>query len=460
MSTATPPLGTAITELPATAPHVRITAGAGSAGQKTWNLRRPVTIIGSRRPAQIILHDRSVSKAHCVIVNTGSDVLLKDLHTTGGTLCNNTRIDLITLQDGDVIRIGTMNIQVAIQMPTEAGDDSGCGMVYVDPTQLGSPVVLMLDHTERNWTSREAVALIGNHPSATITLEHPVVARRHAVLFKFNNGPAVFSLGAPGGLAVNGTLCTAAMLHSGDRLGIGPCTLVVNPDDGSHTPTPARASTDGTPSAPLVRDDAVVKVAAGTYSPAASDGNGTAPHARTRSSLAADHAVNMADKTAPPNGRLDARSSSRGPDGLETDIAESWKRINYWSEDAAADGRHTKSTEKDLTAREAELDERDASLRGILHDVTRYQKEVAEHEAGIAAQRAEIKAERLSLATVEAECARREADIARRTAELKRREHVLAQRWARLLAATCPHCGEPIRVDAACSGDAPPPPGE
>lgn len=456
MSTATPPLGTALSELPATAPHVRITAGAGSAGQKTWNLRRPVTIIGSRRPAQIILHDRNVSKAHCVIVNTGSDVLLKDLHTTGGTFCNNTKIDLVTLQDGDVIRIGTMNIQVAIQMPPDSSDDSGCGMVYVDPTQLGLPVVLMLDHTARRWTNREAVALIGKHPSATITLEHPAVARRHAVLFKFNNGPAVFSLGAPGGVVVNGTLCTAATLHGGDRLGIGPCTLVVNPDDSSHTPGPARASSNGTQSAPLVGDETIAQAAAGTYSPAGSDGNGTTQRANRGSTPPADHAVNMADKVAPPNGRADGRSSSCGPEGLETDIAESWNRINYWSEAATADGHHTELTEKDLTAREAELDERDASLRGILHDLTRYQKEVAEREAEIATHRAEVKAERLNLATVEAECVRREADIARRTAELQRREHVLAQRWARLLAATCPHCGEPIRVDATCSVDAPP----
>ncbi len=46
-------------ELPSTAPLVRITAGFGSAGQKTWNLRRPVTLLGARRPAHIVLHDRA-----------------------------------------------------------------------------------------------------------------------------------------------------------------------------------------------------------------------------------------------------------------------------------------------------------------------------------------------------------------------------------------------------------------
>ncbi len=77
--------------LPSSAPLVRITAGIGSAGQKTWNLRRTVTLIGSHRPAHIVLHDRDVSGAHCVIVNTGTDILLKDLRSREGTFCNNAR---------------------------------------------------------------------------------------------------------------------------------------------------------------------------------------------------------------------------------------------------------------------------------------------------------------------------------------------------------------------------------
>ncbi|MBI4718161.1 MAG: hypothetical protein HY763_10180 [Planctomycetes bacterium] len=70
MSDTTLPIDRHELELPATAPFVRITAGVGSASQKTWNIRRPVTLIGSTRPAHIVLHDRDVSNAHCVIVNT------------------------------------------------------------------------------------------------------------------------------------------------------------------------------------------------------------------------------------------------------------------------------------------------------------------------------------------------------------------------------------------------------
>src|SRR3990172_11824147 len=117
-------------ELPAGAPQIRVTAGAGSAGQKTWTLRRPVTVIGSRRPAHIVLHDEDISNAHCVIVNTGSEVLLKDLHTSSGTQLNKTRVNLAVLADGDVITLGDTTIQVAIQFPESNLDDSGFGMKF------------------------------------------------------------------------------------------------------------------------------------------------------------------------------------------------------------------------------------------------------------------------------------------------------------------------------------------
>ena len=78
-----------------------------------------MTVIGSRRPAHIALHDAGICDAHCVIVNTGKDVLLKDLHTPGGTCCKTSRVDLTVLKDGDVITVGETTVQVAINHPKE-----------------------------------------------------------------------------------------------------------------------------------------------------------------------------------------------------------------------------------------------------------------------------------------------------------------------------------------------------
>ena len=257
MSTSTSQLGSPTIQLPASAPHVRVTAGAGSAGQKTWNLRRPVTLIGTRRPAHIILHDRDVSKAHCVIVNTGSDVLLKDLHTSGGTLCNNERADLVVLKDGDVIRVGDMRIQVAIRIHENENDDSGSGLEYVDPAALPAPVTIRLDQSDRNWTVSEAVTLIGRHLNAPIRLDLETVSTRHALLFRFAKCPAIFDLGGRHGVTVNGTLCSVAPLSGSEHIGIGPCSLHVDafdlpaPQPGANEDASAGAFGSGSSSPPL-----------------------------------------------------------------------------------------------------------------------------------------------------------------------------------------------------------------
>jgi len=100
--------------LSADAPTVRVTVGADSVGRKTWNLKRPVTILGSQRRSHIVIRGPAISRSHCVIINTGSDVLLKDLHTPDGTRLNGRLIDLVHLADGDVITVGQTRIEIAI----------------------------------------------------------------------------------------------------------------------------------------------------------------------------------------------------------------------------------------------------------------------------------------------------------------------------------------------------------
>lgn len=99
-----------------------------------------------------------------------------------------------------------------------------------------------------------------------------------------------------------------------------------------------------------------------------------------------------------------------------------------------------------LAAREAELDARDAALRGQLHDLARFQEQLLSREREIAGRVADVQAEADLLLAGTNEAAEREADFARREQELQRRENAIAQRWSRLAATTCPHCGMPINA--------------
>ena len=58
------------------------------------------------------------------------------------------------------------------------------------------------------------------------------------------------------------------------------------------------------------------------------------------------------------------------------------------------------------------------------------------------------------LSALESSFGARETETAKRAEDLKRREHVLAQRWTRLMAATCSHCGNPVNIRAPGGPDA------
>ena len=421
-------------ELPDTAPRVRITAGFGSAGQKTWNLRRPVTLLGARRPAHIVLHDTDISIAHCVVVNTGTEILLKDLHTSGGTFCNSSRVDLVVLKDGDVLTIGKTNIQVAIRTPDNPSDDSGCGVNYVDPTRFSKPVTLQLLYTDMRWTIEEAVVLIGLHGDATVRLDHPDVSKRHAVLFRFRNEPAIFDLGSRTGVSVNDQRCSLTPLASGDCLSLGPFGLTVGPtgDEGEPAVIPA-PNTETTSS----------------VSP---------PSANTEQGTTATSAQAPADRDEESDKESEAVSTHVTPtdasceDPLEDDIHSSWETLNSWQPAGGADATAADQRQSDLAKRAAELDARDAALRGQLHDVTRFHEQVLAREREIAALAAKTQADADALAETQKVFGDKEQELEDRRQELSRREGIVSQRWSRLTATKCSHCGKPVNIGKVDSG--------
>lgn len=408
-------------QLPESAPKVRVTAGAGSVAQKTWNLRRPVTLIGSRRPAHIVLHDKNVSRAHCVIVNTGTEVLVKDLHTSKGTRCNDERVDLAVLKDGDVITVGANRIQVAIQVPGDASEDSGCGMAFVDPTRLPTPITLHLIHTTQEWILQDAVTLIGRHDAAPVRLDHDKVSRRHAIVFRFASGSAIFEIGGEGEVAVNGETRSLSRMSDGDRIAIGPFGLGV----GNNLSTQ-----------PLTPETSQEKALEGRME---SD-----PHQESDRHPTAPDSAELFSLVDLPDSAQNLKGIESQLETISKDIGESWGHLNLRESQLLQNASELNKQEKGLAVRTEELDAKDAAVRGQLHDVTRYQEELQARERELAAQLRRFQEQKDMLAAAQAGCAKQTAEAERRTKELARREHVLAHRWSRLYAAKCPHCDKPL----------------
>lgn len=413
-------------ELPTDAPLIRITTGMGSAGQKTWNLRRPVTVIGSRRPAHIVLHDQDISNAHCAIVNTGTEVLLKDLHTSSGTQLNKTRVNLAVLADGDVITLGDTTVQVAIQVPDGGSDDSGFGMKFADPTKFPGPVSLHLIHTDKQWSIEDAVVLIGRHDDATVRLDHPDMSSRHAILFRVGNGPAIFDLGSRTGLWVNGQRCSLTPLQNDDRITVGAFGLLLKclePSVGTHLDMPVVQALDGFLTPPPI---------GGVHEITPE----TSPH---ESPTAADSTIAA---------QVDRPYANTEPDleNLQGNLTEAWERLNVWRAQLRDGASALDEQRTGLHAREAEIDAKDTALRGQLYDVTRFHEQISARESELAAKTAQLQAGTDALTKARSACEQREDDLARREQEMIRRENAVAQRWSRLSATICPHCRQPLNV--------------
>src|SRR5262245_40190663 len=68
---------------------------------RKYNLDGSNVVIGRSSKAEIQIDQESVSRSHAKIVNTGKQIVLRDLGSTNGTYVNDQLIDEYTLRDGD-----------------------------------------------------------------------------------------------------------------------------------------------------------------------------------------------------------------------------------------------------------------------------------------------------------------------------------------------------------------------
>jgi len=410
MAAVTPDSLTGIVSLPAAAPKVRVTVGEGSVGGKSWNLRRPVTLIGSQRRAQIVLHDPDTSRAHCVIVNTGNEVLLKDLHTPSGTSCNGRRVDLVVLQDGDQIEVGATSVRVSISRRMASDEQAGLATPLTRTTTLRVPFALRDEAGGRTWPVDQAVTLIGNG-SAEINLDDPDVSAAHAILFKLDGATIVFDLSGTG-LAIDGESVAQARVRPGQVLTIGKHRLRLVDN--------LMSSVAGPVAKPASRDVHAGVRPVGGHPAASTNRPSRSPAASVSSDVGT---ADLSEQASEPLARVVAKLAE-----LQAEVGDSWERLNTPTSQRADESAAFDPLPSDLNTIARELDKRDAALRGHLHDLTRLLEQLVDHERGLTAQSKRIHEERLKLFSDQASWAKRKEELDRQATQLARLERMLADR--------------------------------
>lgn len=199
-----------------------VTAGAGTLEQKSWNLARPVTLIGSSRHVHIRVEGVGVEAVHAALLNTGDAIVLADLASRQGVFHGGQKVRTRVMQPGDSLRLGACVLRLGL-------DAGAAGRERPDPdlaVRLPAPVQLRMEHGGTGeWTVGTIGAVIGSRPGCDVRLASREVLPLQAVLTRAGRQVVLASLAVDRAIRVNGTPMSVAIVNSADTLTIWPVTL-------------------------------------------------------------------------------------------------------------------------------------------------------------------------------------------------------------------------------------------
>lgn len=96
-------------------------------------LDRDCITIGRRNDNDIQIEDRAVSGYHCQIITVLNDSFLEDLQSTNGTYVNSKRVTKHALRNGDLIILGTHQLQYENDLATNEDDERYGKTMVIQP---------------------------------------------------------------------------------------------------------------------------------------------------------------------------------------------------------------------------------------------------------------------------------------------------------------------------------------
>jgi hypothetical protein len=87
--------------------------------ESTYNLEQEYTHVGRSQGNEICLPYPSISNRHCIIIHSGSDIVVRDLNSSNGTYVNGEIISEVVLRPGDCIQCGVvfMKFEPGVKRP-------------------------------------------------------------------------------------------------------------------------------------------------------------------------------------------------------------------------------------------------------------------------------------------------------------------------------------------------------
>ncbi|MCE7989928.1 MAG: ATP-binding cassette domain-containing protein [Caldilinea sp. CFX5] len=179
---------------------------------------QPNFVIGRSLDADLVAPQSApfVSSRHLEIQTTPAGYAVVDLHSTNGARLNNRLLrpgEATPLKHGDILRIGAEQSGASV------------GFTFLDPTTRAADQAGFQTLVSTTGLTQIERVTIGRDPDNDIVLTAPTVARRHALIQKYDADHHLIKALDGQRITVNGEGVMQAHLQRGDQVQIGPHLL-------------------------------------------------------------------------------------------------------------------------------------------------------------------------------------------------------------------------------------------
>jgi pSer/pThr/pTyr-binding forkhead associated (FHA) protein len=118
----------------------KLVVASGKSAGRTISIKRNKLLIGRSEECDVRPLSEEVSRRHCAVIVGPADAWLEDLGSRNGTFVNGTRITEKTkLSDGDMIRVGSLELRVSQTQQTAArGEEDVSRWLMADDQAQGT----------------------------------------------------------------------------------------------------------------------------------------------------------------------------------------------------------------------------------------------------------------------------------------------------------------------------------
>lgn len=203
-----------------------------ASGPRRQVLHQPFALVGRHERADVCLPGHDVSRRHALLQVIAGHTFCLDLGSRTGTHWEGGR-DRGWLAGKAAVCVGPYRLSVAqnggetLAMPPNEWDPLARGSL----SHYALPAVTLhiQNHgcTVLRWTMNRVLVLIGSAEACKVRLRGPGVSKYHCALVSTPPGIWAIDLQRRGGVEINGTRLSHALLEDGDRVQVGGFTIGV-----------------------------------------------------------------------------------------------------------------------------------------------------------------------------------------------------------------------------------------